>query len=80
MQSCSHELRTPVADCVYVKYIRKKIPSIMLRMTIALGYPIDVKLAGFRSQLEVSLVSSHTDETVCLRMTIYIYIYIYESK
>ena len=37
-----------------------------------------VKLGGFRSQLQVSYVSSHTEElwyneTVCLWMTIYIY-------
>ena len=42
----------------------------------------NVKLAEFRSQLQASYVSSHTeelcyDETVCLWMTIYIYIYIY---
>ena len=42
----------------------------------------NVKLGGFQSQLQVSNVSSHTEElwyneTVCLRMTIYIYIYIY---
>ena len=42
----------------------------------------NVKLGGFQSQLEVSCVSSHTEElwyneTVCLCMTIYIRIYIY---
>ena len=41
-----------------------------------------VKLAEFRSQLEASCVSSHTEElgynvTVSLWMIIYIYIYIY---
>ena len=41
----------------------------------------NVKLGGFRSQLQASYVSSHTEqmwynETVCLWMTIYIYIYI----
>ena len=41
-----------------------------------------VKLGGFRSELEASCVSSHTEElrfkeTVNLWMTIYIYIYIY---
>ena len=40
-----------------------------------------VKLGGFRSQLQTSNMSSHTEElsyneTVCLWMTIYIYIYI----
>ena len=40
----------------------------------------NVKLVGFRSQLQASYVSSHTEElwyneTVCLWMTIYIYIY-----
>ena len=48
----------------------------------------NVKLAWFWSQLQVSYVSSHTeelwyDETVCLWMTyiyIYIYIYIYKSN
>ena len=39
----------------------------------------DTKLGGFQSQLEASYVSSHTEElwyneTVCLWMTIYIYI------
>ena len=41
----------------------------------------DVKLGGFRSQLQASDVSSQTkalwyNETICLWMTIYIYIYI----
>ena len=41
----------------------------------------NVQLGGFRSQLQASYVSSHTEEllyneTVCLWMTIYIYIYI----
>ena len=40
----------------------------------------NVKLGGFQSQLQVSWVSSHTEElwyneTVCLGVTIYIYIY-----
>ena len=39
----------------------------------------NVKLGGFQSQLHVSYMSSHTEElwyneTVCLGMTIYIYI------
>ena len=39
----------------------------------------NVKLGGFRSQLQASYVSSHTEElwyneTVCLWMTIYIWI------
>ena len=43
----------------------------------------NVKLGGFRSQLQASYMSSHTEElwyneTVCLGMTIYIYIYIYD--
>ena len=42
-----------------------------------------VKSAGFQSQLEASLASSHTNElwyneTVRLRMTVYIYLYIYQ--
>ena len=42
----------------------------------------NIKLGGFRSQLQVSYVSSHTKEfwynkTICLWMTIYIYIYIW---
>ena len=42
----------------------------------------NVKLSWFRSQLQASYVSSHTEElwyneTVCQWMTIYIYIYIY---
>ena len=41
----------------------------------------NVKLGGFRSQVQASYVSSHTEvlwykETVCLWITIYIYIYI----
>ena len=41
----------------------------------------NVKLSGFRSQLQASYVSSHTEElwyneTVCRWVTIYIYIYI----
>ena len=44
----------------------------------AVRYPTDVKSAVFRSQLEASHVSDHTEElwynkTVCLWMTIYIY-------
>ena len=40
----------------------------------------NVKLGGFRFQLQASYMSSHTEElwynkTVCLWMTIYIYIY-----
>ena len=42
----------------------------------------NIKLGGFRSQLQASTMSSHTEElwyneTICLWMTIYIYIYIY---
>ena len=42
----------------------------------------NVKSGGFRSQLQASYVSSHTEElwyseTVYLWMTMYIYIYIY---
>ena len=44
----------------------------------------NVKLGGFRSQLQASYVSSYTEElwyneTVSLWMTIYIYIYIYNT-
>ena len=44
----------------------------------------NVKLGGFRSQLQATYVSSLTEElwdneTVCLWMTIYIYIYIVYS-
>ena len=40
-----------------------------------------INLVGFRSQLEASCVSSHTEElwyneTVCLWMTVYIYRYV----
>ena len=43
------------------------------------------KLGRFRSQLQASYVSSHTEElwykkTVCLWMTIYIYIYTHTHK
>ena len=42
----------------------------------------NVKLGGFRSQLQASYMSNHTkelwyNETVCQLMTIYIYIYMY---
>ena len=45
----------------------------------------NVKLGGFRSQLQVSYVSSHTEdlwynETVCLWMTIYVYISIHSAE
>ena len=45
----------------------------------------NVKLGGFRFQLQASYVSSHTEElwyneTVCLWMTIYLYIYIYKRR
>ena len=45
----------------------------------------NVKLGGFWSQLQTSYLSSHTDElwyneTVCLWMTICIYIYIYMQR
>ena len=41
----------------------------------------NVNLGGFRSQLQASYVSSHTEESwyndsYCLWMTVYIYIYI----
>ena len=41
----------------------------------------NVKLGGFRSQLQASYVYIHTEElwyneTVCLSMTIYIYLYV----
>ena len=44
----------------------------------------NIELGGFQSQLQVSYMSSHTEElsyneTVCLWMTIYIYIYIWEK-
>ena len=49
---------------------------------LGVRYQTDVKLAGFRSQLKTSFLSSHSkelwcNETVCLWTTIYIYIYIY---
>ena len=42
----------------------------------------NVKLGGFRSQLQAYYGSRHTEElwyneTICLCMTIYIYIYLY---
>ena len=48
------------------------------------GIKSNVKSGRFRSQLQASYVSSHTEElwyneTLCLWMTIYIYVYIYIS-
>ena len=40
-----------------------KLFLIYMRMTISrVRYPIDVKAVDFRSQLEASLVSSHTEK------------------
>ena len=55
-----------------------------LLVTVRLYYLVNVKSAGFWSQLEASQVFSHTDEfwynkTICLWKTIYIYIYIYKT-
>ena len=54
----------------------------IIEMAEQLDAKSSVKLGGFRSQLEASCMSSHTEElwyneTVCLWMTIYMHIYIY---
>ena len=57
-------------------------PTYVSRMAYRLATTSSIKLSEFRSQPEVSYVSSHTEElwyneTVYLCITIYIYIYIY---
>ena len=54
MQSSSHELSSPVADSVYVKYIYVKNPFAYAGIDDSFG----VKSGGFRSQLQASSVSS----------------------
>ena len=63
------------------KYDNSQADAVRL---LAVRYDIksNVKLGGFRSQLQASYVSSLNEElgyneTVCRLMTIYIYIYIY---
>ena len=88
MQSSSNELSNLVADneccCCCCCYI---IPYNSLAIMVHLlaeqsDTKSNVKLGEFQSRLQLSNVSSHTEElwyneTVCLWMTIYIYIYIY---
>ncbi len=65
MQSSSHELSTPVADNVYVnRYIRKTKPFAYAKNDGISGVtkPTDITLAGFRSELEASHVSRHTED------------------
>ena len=72
MQSSSHELRTPVADRVYVYiYISKNsFAYVEDDGCSVVKYPTGMKSAGFRFPLEVFRVSSHSEElwykeTVC---------------
>ena len=84
IQSFSKELSTSFSDSVKCK--QKEVNTYALNSLACIGsvagYGVilsgDVKLAGFRSQLEVSRVSSYPEElwcneTVGLWMTIYIY-------
>ena len=56
MQSSSNELRTSVSESVNCKQKGKEGDSFGVR------FPTDVKLTGFRSQLEAFRVSSHTED------------------
>ena len=65
MQSSSNGLSTLVVFSVYVnkKYICIKIPPLtLIDGSSAVRYPIRMNTDGFRSQMEASHVSSHTDE------------------
>ena len=86
MQSSSNELRTLVSgkakmltnECYYIMPYNSRVDMFRL-LAERYGIKSNVK---FRSQIQVSDVSSHIEElwyneTVCVWMTIYIYIYIY---
>ena len=64
MQRSAPELSTPVADSVYAKniYVKNSFAYAEDDDGYRVKYPLDAKLAGFRSQLEVSRVSSHAAE------------------
>ena len=74
---------TLVADSIHMNiYLKDSFTYTEIDDSSRVRYLIDVKSAGFQSQLKVSHVSSHTEELwynekVSLGMTIYIYIYIY---
>ena len=86
MQSSSNELSTLVADKVYKFKTNESccyiIPYNSLANVVHLfdeqsDTKSNVKLGGFRSQLQATYVSGHTvvlwyKETVCLWITIYI--------
>ena len=78
MQSYSYALCTPVANSVYVNiYVKNSFAYAENDEIFSVRHPTGVKSADFRSQLEASGVSSHTEElryneTLCLGMTIYI--------
>ena len=62
--SSPHELSTPVADNVYLEKIYMKI---CLHLRIDYGGPgvrnlTDLKSVGFRSRLEASCASIHTED------------------
>ena len=65
----------------FFKYIHVKIFFGVNDESSGEWYPTEFTSVGFRSQIQASRVSSHTEELwynerVCLWMTIYIYIYI----
>ena len=90
MQSSSSELSISVSNCAKCKQTKFNTYAVNSQVDVesqsGLGvchWP-DVMLGRFRSQLETSYMSSHTEElwynkTICLSMTIYIYIYLLQS-
>ena len=86
MQSSSNKLSTLVFDCAKCKQTKANTKCVInpelthvAEMAVQFDTMSNGKLGGFRSQLEVSYESSHTEElwykvTVCLWMTLYIYI------
>ena len=77
-QSSLNELSTSVSDsakCKQMKVNRYTLTSqadAELQAGLGVRYQPEVKLGRFQSWLEVSCISSHTDETVCLHIYIYI--------
>ena len=92
MQSSSTELSTLVSgkakmltnESYYLMSYNSRVDVVRL-LAERCDTKSNIKLGGFRSQLQASYVFSHTEElwfneTVCLWMTIFIYIYISFGK
>ena len=79
MQSSSNELSTQVSG-IKCKKTNATIYDVVRLLAERSDTKSNLKLGGFRSQVQVSYVFSHTEEfwfheTVFLWMTIYIYMY-----